>query len=71
VLKTGMTIAQARTAIGDVGRTDSETMVDSVARRTIQFRQTGHGANAGFARTVFADFENGKSTVIKYGDWEK
>lgn len=71
VLKTGMTIAEARTAIGDVGRTESETMAESVARRTIRFRQTGHGANAGFTRTVLTDFENGKLTATKYGEWEK
>ena len=71
VLKTGMTIAEARIAIGDVGRTDSETMVESVAHRTIRFRQTGHSANAGSTRTVLADFENGKLTASKYGEWEK
>jgi hypothetical protein len=71
VLKTGMTIAEARTAMNDVGRTDSETMAESVSRRTIRFRQTGHGANAGSARTVWADFENGKLTATRYSNWEK
>jgi len=71
VFKTGMTIAEARSAMNDVGRTDSETMVDSVPHRTIRFRQTGHGANAGSTRTVWTDFENGKLTASKYGEREK
>ncbi|MDB5321515.1 MAG: hypothetical protein JWN40_3146 [Phycisphaerales bacterium] len=72
VLKVGMTIAEARTALGDVGHTESETMGDSVARRTIRFRQVGKSpANVGSARNVSADFENGKLTASKYGAWEK
>jgi hypothetical protein len=71
VLKTGMTIADARNAIGDVGRTDSETMADSVSHRTIRFRQSGHGKNAGSNRTVYADFENGKLTAFRPDPWEK
>ena len=71
VLKPGMTIAEARTAMGDVGHTDSETMANSVARRTISFRQAGHGANANSSRTVTVDFENGRLTATRYGDWGK
>jgi hypothetical protein len=72
VLKEGMTIAEARSAIGDVGRTESETMREGIPRRTITFRQTGKSAaNAGSARTVSVDFENGKATAFKYGAWEK
>jgi hypothetical protein len=72
VLKEGMTIAEARTAIGDVGRTESETMADGIPRRTILFRQTGKSpANVGSARSVSVDFENGKVSAFQYGKWEK
>jgi hypothetical protein len=70
-LKNGMTLAEARTAMGDVGHTESETMGDAVVRRTIRFHQTGKGANAGSSRNLWADFENGKLTAVKYGEWEK
>jgi hypothetical protein len=70
-LKNGMNIAEARTAVGDVGHTESETMTDGVPRRTIRFRQIGSGANAGSSRDLWAEFENGKLTTVKYGDWTK
>jgi hypothetical protein len=72
LLKEGMTIAEARTALGDVGHTESETMSESVARRTIQFRQAGKSAaNVGSNRMVSGDFENGKLKAFRYGEWEK
>jgi hypothetical protein len=70
-LKNGMTVAEARTAIGDVGHTESETMTDGIPRRTIRFHQSGAGANAGSSRNLWADFENGKLTAVKYGEWGK
>src|SRR5205807_540898 len=66
-VKNGMTLAEVRTAIGEVGHTESETMGEGIARRSIRFRQTGRGANAGSARSVWVDFENGKVTAVKYG----
>jgi hypothetical protein len=66
-----MSVAEARTAIGDVGHTESETMSDGIPRRTIRFHQIGRGANAGSSRDLWVDFENGKLTTIKSGDWTK
>jgi hypothetical protein len=70
-LKNGMSVAEARTAIGDVGHTESETMTDGIPRRTVRFHQSGSGANAGSSRNLWADFENGKLAAVKYGNWEK
>jgi hypothetical protein len=67
----GMTLEQARTALGDVGFTESETEQDGSLNRTVRFRQTGRGANAGSSRNVRAQFDNGKLTDVKYGPWEK
>jgi hypothetical protein len=71
LLKVGMSVAEARTAIGDVGHTESETMSDGIPRRTIRFHQIGRGANAGSSRDLWVDFENGKLTTTKSGDWTK
>jgi hypothetical protein len=70
-LTKGMTVEQARTAIGDVGLTESETQGDNTLQRTVRFTQAGKGANAGSSRNVWGQFENGKLTEVKYGPWEK
>jgi hypothetical protein len=70
-LTKGMTLEQARTAVGDVGFTESETEGDHSLQRTVRFRQVGKGANAGSHRTVWGQFDNGKLTEVKYGAWEK
>jgi hypothetical protein len=71
VLQKGMTVEQARSAIDDVGTTESETTVDTGVRRTVRFRQVGKGANAGSTRSAWGTFDNGKLTDVKYGAWVK
>jgi hypothetical protein len=71
VLQKGMTVEQARSAIDDVGTTESETTLDTGVRRTVRFRQAGKGANAGSTRSAWGTFDNGKLTDVKYGAWVK
>jgi hypothetical protein len=70
-LTNGITLEQARTAVGDVGFTESEIEQDGSLHRTVRFRQAGKGANAGSSRTVWGQFDSGKLTGVKYGPWEK
>lgn len=66
-LKAGMSISEVRFLLGEVGRTLSETP----PHRSIEFRQSGKGANLGSKRTVTTNFDNGKLTDFSYGTWEK
>jgi hypothetical protein len=70
-LAKGMTVDQARSAIDDVGITESEIQGDSSLQRTVRFRQVGKGASAGTSRNVWGRFDNGKLTEVKFGPWEK
>lgn len=61
-LKIGMTIAQAREAMGAPGGVDSETATEKTIRFS-EFVETD--LSSGF-RVVFATFEDGKLTRINY-----
>jgi hypothetical protein len=66
----GMTIDEARTAMGVYGTSDGGR--EDQGEKIIRFLQTRNdGSGVAATRNVWVTFENGKATNVTYGQWNR